>query len=227
MGSFLDARRDVKASRTVAEPLILALASHKGGTGRTTTALTLAWAFGQAGHKAAFVDADEQRSASLLALDAQGRCPWPGVQFYANPEVLDRPIDADVVVVDPPALTAPTAASVLRHVHGVILTCLADPMSIRTVPAAAAVIECTKVENPRLELLGLLICMYRGEDPVQSAMLTRMHQAHRDLLLDPVIPFQASLRDWPMRPGSPPAEGSGREAIVTFAHHFGPILAGA
>lgn len=209
------------------EPLILALASHKGGTGRTTTALTLAWAFGQAGHKVVFVDADEQQSASLLALDTHGRCPWPGVQFHTGPESLARPIDADVVVVDPPALTAPTAARVLRHVHGVILTCLADPMSIRTVPAAAAVIEQCRSENPRLELLGLLICIYRAEDPVQAAMLTRMHQAHRDLLLDPVIPFQASLRDWPMRPGSSPTEGSAREAIVTFAHHFGPILAGA
>ncbi len=211
----------------MAEPLILALASHKGGTGRTTTALTLAWAFGQSGHSVAFVDADEQHAASLLALNAQGECPWPGVRFHTTADVLKKPMDADVVVVDPPALTAPTAAWVLQQVHGVILTCLADPMSIRTVPAAAAVIERTRANHPRLELLGLLVCMYRADDPVQAAMLTRMHQAHRDLLLDPVIPFQANLRDWPMRPGSPPAEGLGREAIVTFAHHFEPILAGA
>lgn len=210
----------------MAEPLILALASHKGGTGRTTTALTLAWAFGQIGHRTILVDADEQRAATLIAQDLHGRCHIPNVKVWSGVEALHQPLDADVVVVDPPALTAETAPTVLQHVHGVVLTSLADPMSIRTVPAAAAVIEQTKASNPRLELLGLLICMYRAEDPVQVAMLTRMHQAHRDLVLDPVIPFQANLRDWPMQPGTAPAEGPARDAILRFARHFAPILAG-
>ena len=42
------------------------------------------------------------------------------------------------------------------------------------------------------------------------AMLSRLQHAHKDLLLDPVIPFQAELRDWPLTPGSdPPAEPEG------------------
>jgi cellulose biosynthesis protein BcsQ len=209
----------------VAEPLILALASHKGGTGRTTTALTLAWSLGHSGHRTIFVDADEQQSAALLALNSQGVCSWPNVTFRRQADTLDEPIDADVVIVDPPALTAESAAKVLQRVHGVILTSLADPMSIRTVPAAAAVIEQTKSINPRLELLGLLICMYRPEDPVQSAMLVRLHQAHRDLLLDPVIPFQASWRDWALHPGTPPFDGPARAAVMTFSQHLAPILA--
>jgi cellulose biosynthesis protein BcsQ len=210
----------------VGEPLILALASHKGGTGRTTAALTLAWCLGQAGHTVTFLDADEQRSASLIALDQTGKCGWLNVSFKSGLSALNYPFNSDVVVVDPPALTSPTAADVLLRAQGVILTCLADPLSIRTVPAAATVIEAAKDSNPNLALLGILICIYNGQDVVQSAMLARLHQAHQDLLLDPVIPFHAEVRNWALRPGSAPPAGPALDAFSTLAHNFEPILSG-
>jgi cellulose biosynthesis protein BcsQ len=208
----------------VGEPLILAVASHKGGTGRTTAALTLAWCLGQAGHKVTFLDADEQRSATLIALDQKGKCPWLNVTFKAGLSALNQSLSGDVVVVDPPALTSPTAADVLLRAQGAILTCLADPLSIRTVPAAATVIEAAKDSNPNLALLGILICIYNGQDVVQSAMLARLHQAHQDLLLDPVIPFHAEVRNWALRPGSAPPAGPALDAFTTLAHNFEPIL---
>jgi cellulose biosynthesis protein BcsQ len=208
----------------VAEPLILALASHKGGTGRTTAALTLAWCLGQAGHKVTLIDADEQRSATLLALDQRGECRWRNVTFRAGAEALDRPLSGDIVVVDPPALTSPSVPRILLRAQGVILTCLADPLSIRTVPAAATVIEAAKDSNPNLSLLGILICIYNEKDPVQSAMLARLHQAHQDLLLDPVIPFHPEVRNWPLRPGSAPPSGPALEAFTALARNFEAIL---
>jgi cellulose biosynthesis protein BcsQ len=208
----------------VANPYILAVASHKGGTGRTTAALSLAWVLGKAGQRVMLVDADEQRSASLLALDARGQHNWPNCEFRAGAEALDQPLASDVVVVDPPALTSPSVHPILERAHGIILTCLADPLSIRTVPAAATVIENAKVANPRVELLGILISIYNAQDVVQSAMLARLQQAHRELLLEPAIPFQPDIRKWALHPGSPPPAGGALIAFAALARNLEPIF---
>jgi cellulose biosynthesis protein BcsQ len=208
----------------VPKPYILAICSHKGGTSRTTSALTLAWVLGQSGRRVLLVDADEQRSASLLALDARGQFCWPNVEFRAGAEALDEKPAVDVVVVDPPALTAATAQPILRQAHGIILTCLADPLSIRTVPAAATVIENAKNANRRLELLGILIGIYHEHDAVQNAMLTRLQEAHRDLMLDPPIPFQVEVRRWAMRPGSPPPQGPALDAYSALIRNLDSII---
>ena len=49
-------------------PFVLAIGSHKGGTGRTTTACALAWLWGHAGFRVTIVDADPVRAAGLIAL---------------------------------------------------------------------------------------------------------------------------------------------------------------
>ena len=82
------------------KPYILAVASHKGGTGRTTSALTLAWALGESGHRVILIDADEQRSASALALDSRGEFNWANVEFRTWPQSLNKPMNADIVVID-------------------------------------------------------------------------------------------------------------------------------
>jgi cellulose biosynthesis protein BcsQ len=210
----------------VTKPYILAVASHKGGTGRTTSALTLAWALGESGHRVILVDADEQRSASALALDSRGQFDWANVEFRTWPQSLGKPMNADIVVIDPPALTSATAAPVLAQAHGIVLTCLADPLSIRTVPAAATVIEQARAVNPLLELLGILICIYDERDAVQSAMLARLQQAHGDLLLNPPVPLQSEIRSWALKPGSKPPLGAALEAYASVCQSLEPILAG-
>jgi len=208
----------------VTNPYILAVASHKGGTGRTTSALTLAWAFGESGHRVILIDADEQRSATALALDARGQFNWTNVEFRAWPQALSKPLSADVVVIDPPALTSATAGPVLAQANGIVLTCLADPLSIRTVPAAATVIEQARAKNPKLELLGILICVYDERDAVQNAMLARLQQAHADLLLTPPVPLQAEMRSWALKPGSPPPLGPALEAYASVCQSLEPVL---
>jgi cellulose biosynthesis protein BcsQ len=208
----------------VSKPYILTVASHKGGTGRTTAALALAWAFGKAGRKVLLVDADEQRSATLVALDARGQVTWPNVEFRGGFDALNAPVNADLVVVDPPALTAPSVHPILDRANGIVLTCLADPLSIRTVPAAATVIENAKARNPQLELLGIVINIYNAQDLVQSAMLARLQQAHRELLLEPAIPFQPEMRMWPLKPGSPPPTGGATMAYAALARSLEPLV---
>jgi hypothetical protein len=54
--------------------------------------------------------------------------------------------------------------------------------------------------------------------------LERLHKAHHDLLLDPVIPFHPEMRNWPLRPGGPPPAGPALDAYTTLAHNFEPVL---
>ena len=209
----------------VRAPYVLSVISHKGGTGRTTAALSLAWSWAASGRRVVFIDADPIRAASLLALDGQGQCPWPNLQFIAGAEALSRPLVGDVVVIDcPNLLDSANSRPVLHQSDGIILTCLADPLSIRTVPAAANVIEAAKAVNPRLELLGILISIYNARDPVHSAMLGRLREAHQDLLLEPVIPYQAAVRDWPLHPGSNPPPGVTRDAYAALTLTLDPWI---
>jgi len=206
-------------------PYTLAVVSHKGGTGRTTAAACLAWCFGQLGRSVTLIDADPVRSCTLLALDENDSCTWPNITFRTGLEALSQALTTELAIVDSPSLLDPLSINVLDRADGLILTSLADPLSIRTVPAAAMVIERAKVANPRLELLGLLVSIYNAQDEVQKAVLERLQQAHRELLLAPIIPLQAEFRDWPLQPGASPPDGEARAAYLSLSRNLATQLA--
>jgi cellulose biosynthesis protein BcsQ len=207
------------------EGYLLALASHKGGTGRTTAALALAWLWGQDGLQVSVADADPVRAAGLIALDENGECPWPNVRYVAGlPEPGDPVLDADVVIVDCPPLLTPEAVPTLRRAGGVVLTCHADPLSLRTVPAAAGALAAARVHNPKVELIGVLISGYNARDAVQSPMLGRLRQMHGELLLEPPIPDDGAVRDWALAPGSPLPPGPAAEAYGVVARRLRDLV---
>jgi cellulose biosynthesis protein BcsQ len=203
------------------EPYMLAIASHKGGTGRTTTALALAWQWGGAGLRVTVADADPVHDAGLIALDRSDGCPWPYVHYISDlPESGDLDLDADVVIIDCPPLMSAEAPAVLARADGVVLTCQADPLSLRTVPAAAGVLATARIHNPKLELLGVLIGGYNAEDPVQTAMLGRLRQMHGELLLEPPIPEDAAIREWALTPGAGLPVGRAADAYSAVARQL-------
>jgi cellulose biosynthesis protein BcsQ len=194
------------------EPFVLAIGSHKGGTGRTTTACALAWLWGQGGFRVTLADADPIRAAGLIALDESGTCPWPNVTYSDG--LPARADHSNIVIVDCPSLMDPFVHDVLRRCHGIVLTCLADPLSLRTVPAAAGALATSRVQNPRLELLGLLIGLYDAQSVVQKPMLERVRQMHGELLSDPPAPFDPAIRDWALKPGAALPAGPAADAFA-------------
>ena len=195
----------------------LAVCGHKGGTGRTTAALALAWCWAQAGRAVTLIDADPLGAASLVALPPGGsECPWPNVTFRRGmpPE---GPPAGGVTVIDCPSLGDPEAGRILRRCRGVLVCAAADPVAVRTLPTAAGVVRAARAENPRLELLGILVGMYDNHDPVQQAILAQLRQRHGELLLEPPVPLQAEVRDWPAAPGSEPPAGPAIDAYATIA----------
>ena len=197
------------------EPFVLAVGSHKGGTGRTTTACALAWLWGRDGFRVILADADPVQAASLIALDDSGACPWPNVHLRdAIPDPSEGEPAADIVVVDCPSLMDPSVQGVLARCHGIVLTCVADPLSLRTVPAAARVLATARVSNPKLELMGVLIEQFNDADLIQTPMLERLRQMHGELLLEPPVPYDEAVRDWAMEPGSPLPVGPAADAFA-------------
>jgi cellulose biosynthesis protein BcsQ len=208
------------------ECYLLAVASHKGGTGRTTASLALAWLWGRYGMRVTLADADPSRAAGLIALDSSGRCPWPGVRYVAGlPAAGERALNADIVVVDCPPLLSPAAAPVLRRARGVLLTCRADPLALRTVPAAAGALAAGRVHNPSAELIGVLIGDYNADDPVEAPMLGRLRDMHGELLLEPPIPEDSAVRDWALSPGAGLPAGPATEAFVVVAERLREAIA--
>jgi cellulose biosynthesis protein BcsQ len=204
---------------------ILAIGSHKGGTGRTTTALALAWLWGRDGMRVTLVDADPVGAAGLIALDEWGECNWPNVQFISGlPKAGDPALDADIVLVDCPPMLTPEVAPILHRASGVVLTCRADPLSLRTVPAAAGVLAAARVHNQAVELIGVLIGDYESGDAVQSPMLGRLRQMHGELLLEPPIPDDAAIRDWPLTPGGDLPAGPAADAFAAVARRLRELI---
>lgn len=203
---------------TMPLPYRLAVASHKGGTGRTTTACAVAWLWGQNGLKVLLVDACRTKAASMVAIAARGQCPWKNVTFTTEmPDYEAFDGEYDVVVVDCPPLTEPESQDVLQVSDGVLLTCLADVLCLRTLPSSTDAVRQARQANPSLKVLGILLTHFDEDDEQQQRTLTKLQESQMALTFDPPVPMQPEVREWPLRPGSdlPPGEARAAYAKLT------------
>jgi cellulose biosynthesis protein BcsQ len=206
------------------KPYNLVIASHKGGTGRTTCALALANLWGRAGLEIGFVDAELCGARHVLRAGAV-ECLAPGVRFFPRLPEPAALAGCEVVVIDAPPLTEPIAQRVLRQGDGVLLTCLPDRLWLRTFPAAVAAIERAIRHNSRLEVLGLVAGIYHEQDELQAEILQLLRQTHDDMLLEPPIPYQREIAHWVLQPGNPLPAGPARQAYEALAGELDMILA--
>jgi cellulose biosynthesis protein BcsQ len=210
------------------KPYVLAITSHKGGTGRTTLALALAWLWGKRGLKVTLVDADPIKATSLVASGASGLCPWENVRLVSTNGGLTKiPTGQDVIIIDTPPATEPLSQQVLVKAHGVVVCTLADTLSLNTLPKATAAIREARESNDDLELLGIAVGVFDQTDLAQTRALTQLRGNAGPLLLEPVIPLRNEIREWPLMPGSELPEGPGRQAIRKLEENFRDRMAEA
>ncbi|VTS06016.1 ParA family protein [Tuwongella immobilis] len=201
----------------------LAIAGHKGGTGRTTAALALAWWWGQFGRQTQLLDCSSAGIIPRLAADAGGTDGWPGVRLTMAeipPDgIAGEPfaVFAERMLVDCPNLTERSCAAVLARVDGVMLVCGADPLSFRTLGVAADRLAGARDANPKLESLGILLAMHDNQDSVQAAMLDGLRQRHGAWFLEPIIPIDSAMQGWPQQPGIPLPTGPASVAYRNLA----------
>lgn len=205
------------------EPYVLAVCSHHGGAGRTTTAAALAWCCGQTGLAVTLIDAAPARSARSLAVNHSGECVWPNVLYHAGMPAPGR-IGGDLHILDLPRLTEAEAGAILPRANGVILCCLADAVSLRTAPSAARAIDQVRERRPELELLGILVGIHNPRDALQATMWEELRRRHGELVLEPAIPMCRELRDWPNTPGSDLPRGPGADAFSAIADGLTPWI---
>ena len=191
----------------------LALASHKGGSGTTTAAAAVSWLLGQQGYRVALVDVHPAGSVRLLAETQAGVCPWPNVSVHDYREYENGfDLDTDLVVLDCPPLTEQAALPALELVDGLVLSCRADLLSLRTLSAVQKFLEKAEQQIPNLSFLGTIINLFDREDTKQQQLFANLLDSQGDLLIRPPVAWQESLCDWALSPGSPLPEGSGTTA---------------
>ena len=78
--------------------------------------------------------------------------------------------------------------------------------------------------NPKLELLGVLIDLFTDLDAVQAPMLDRLRQMHGELLLEPPVPYDPAVRDWPLTPGAGLPAGPAADAFAAVAGRLRDLI---
>jgi chromosome partitioning protein len=166
------------------EPWIIALASQKGGVGKTTLALELAAVFADTAGRALVVDIDPQRSAEEIVTASSGI----GFDFTAenDPSVLSRVRqvrDYDAIIVDCPGNLEDTEAlpEVLKNATFVLIPMVPERAAVQ--PTIRTARLCEESGVPHRVVINMADPL-RGSGPVESA---------REMLDEMNIPRMASF----------------------------------
>jgi chromosome partitioning protein len=107
--------------------LIIAVANHKGGAGKTTLAMLLAGQLASDTYRVAVVDTDPQASALVWSQAGDGKFPAKVVAAKAAtlPAVLAELADFDAVFIDcPPNAVAAETLAAIDAAHLVVVPCI-------------------------------------------------------------------------------------------------------
>ncbi len=218
----------------------LAIISHKGGSGKTSSSVMLAEEFARRGLRVVLVDADRQRSAGLLVGIEQ---PDGTVQQTANPKLRyfcssgiplrELPARAselqgqfDLLVIDTPSLDDPLARAWLQFTQYVLLTLPVEPISIRTLEGADAALEQAARLNQRIQAVGLLPTIFDEHDSTQRQLMSELVARRSGDVLSPAIPLDPGLAhraEQKAERRSEPAEGTRRAYQATADYLAGAM----
>lgn len=195
---------------------VLFVAGHKGGSGRTTTALALAVTWARSGARVGVFDADP----SGTARQAAGSGDWPGVEALGE---MGQSKGYDVVVLDGPSLADQASRPLLARADGVLLACPAEVIALRTLPGATRALASAAQRHRGLEFHGLLLTRYRG-DAIQRRLREELARMDGDLLFSTGVPEDEVFRGWPGRPGEPLPVGPAAAAYAAVAEELAERL---
>src|SRR3954452_4118948 len=136
--------------------ITVALLAQKGGTGKTTLALSLAVAAGHSGAVAVVIDLDPQATACNWGDRRQGETP---IIVDAQPARLQQALarakegGVDIAIIDTPARSEQAALAAAKAADLVVIPCRPQIYDLETVPNALEIIRLAGAK-PALAILN-------------------------------------------------------------------------
>lgn len=123
---------------------VIAFVTQKGGSGKTTLAISCAVAAEQAGHKALMLDMDPQGSAEVWYQDREAETPRLARITSSELEVAIRNAKSagfDIIMIDTPGRDDPATAAAIRAADLCVVPCRPTPADMKATPPTAATIK--------------------------------------------------------------------------------------
>lgn len=209
----------------------VAVISHKGGAGKTSSAVMLAEDLAARGQRVVLIDADRQRGAGLLlGLDQPSQSvqqtQFPRLRYYCCSGVPLRELPAksaelaglfDLAVVDTPSLDDPLARAWMQLATAAIMLIPVEPVSLKTLEGAESALEAAKRLNPSIQLLGILPTLFDASDTNQRTLMLELRARSPDTVLPEAIPFDRELAQ---RAAQSPARAAVPGDATRAAYHL-------
>lgn len=143
---------------------ILAVTNQKGGSGKTTTSMTLAAGFAKMGFRTLVVDGDPQGSATRWYAMSPEENPFPApvvnlaeARGKIGQALRDHVESYDIIVIDcPPNLDSPVMLSVLFVADLAIAPVVPSAIDTWATEKLLRVVEMAQAHNPALQVWTLL-----------------------------------------------------------------------
>ena len=127
---------------------VIAFLSQKGGSGKTTLAVHVAVAAGDAGELVAVVDTDPQRSASMWASSREAEAPVVATASAGDIARVLKAASGDGItlsILDTAPHAAPDAAKLARASDLVVIPCRPTAFDLAAVEASVRIVQAAKV----------------------------------------------------------------------------------
>jgi chromosome partitioning protein len=144
---------------------IVSVYNHKGGCGKTTTAVNLAAYAAINGLRTFLADIDPQESASAWIANADRDSPFPadyesmsvtGDKFDLKVEKYAKSGNYDLIIIDcPPAINNKLAQTALMISDAVVIPSVPSPIDLHATDSGFELIQLVKRMNKRLKVLRL------------------------------------------------------------------------
>lgn len=182
----------------MARPYRILVTSNKGGTGRTTTTLGLAWAMGALGMKTELVDLNPIPCLHYIAETPSGQCLWPRVSVTQR---LESNSNADVQLIDALPIGEIETNALLPEIDGVVLNCQAEILSLSVLDQALQKLIQVRGSSETPRLLGLILQRFHKESPLEQKLRQRLEKMVPGLIHG-TIEESDVLAHWPLLNGA-------------------------
>jgi cellulose biosynthesis protein BcsQ len=224
---------------------LLAVMSHKGGVGKTTSAVVLAEELAAKGYRTLLVDADRQQGAGLLLevgppTGEIQQTLVSGLDYLGSGRFTETDVAAkaaaandryDIGIVDTPAVDDDLARSWLQQATATLMIMQVEPLTVKTFPNALTTLETVRRMNPLIELVGLLPTMFDSSEATHRTCLTELLTRRPESVFTPPVPVDAGLMHRGAGAGAPEIQPAARQAYQCAADRIirvlGPSRGGA